>query len=307
MKKVKPTFSATFGKVTVTECVAFFMAAVLTVTSAAGLARLAFERPALAQTTADTQSNRETLELSESYLAQSAMRNVLMLEMKGELSFFEEESETIRLIEELSTGSVADTACSEEVSEETTLAEETTTNAPETTTKVREITTKAPETTTKKPVTTTKAPETIVENTTINADDVVAEPEGEKVGYTFSELGLTQISDIKVPDDILFDENGIPLNYTRKLTGKSTAYHMGTTTATGTRVHPGVVAVNPKIIPYGTKMYIVGSDGTVYGYSSAEDTGGFIHWNNAPIADLYMSSTNACYAWGNKRVTIYIF
>lgn len=128
-----------------------------------------------------------------------------------------------------------------------------------------------------------------------------------KTEFTFEELGLTQISEIDVPDDILFDENGIPVNYSYKITGKSTAYCMGTTTATGTSVHPGVVAVNPKKIPYGTKMYIVASDGTVYGYSSAEDTGGFIYWNNAPVVDLYVYSKNQAYAWGNRQVTIYIF
>ena len=101
---------------------------------------------------------------------------------------------------------------------------------------------------------------------------------GLSMGYTFEQLGLTQISDIPVPDSVKFDENGIPLEYKQKLSGKSTTYIMGHTTATGTPVHPGVVAVNPKIIPYGSKMYIVANDGSgaIYGYCSAEDTGGFI-------------------------------
>ncbi len=146
-----------------------------------------------------------------------------------------------------------------------------------------------------------------VENESEEAVTVEETETIEKTEFTFEELGLTQISDMDVPDDILFDENGIPVNYSYKLTGKSTAYCMGTTTATGTSVHPGVVAVNPNIIPYGSKMYIVAADGTVYGYASAEDTGGFIYWNNAPIVDLYMYTTNSCYAWGNKQVTIYVF
>lgn len=131
--------------------------------------------------------------------------------------------------------------------------------------------------------------------------------EEEKTEFSFEELGLTQISDIDVPDDILFDENGIPVNYSYKITGRATAYSMGTTTATGTSVHEGVVAVNPRNIPYGSTMYIVASDGTVYGYSSAEDTGGFIYWNNAPVVDLYVNSETEAYAWGNREVTMYIF
>lgn len=129
----------------------------------------------------------------------------------------------------------------------------------------------------------------------------------EKTEFTFEELGLTQISDIEIPDDILFDENGVPVNYSYKVTGRATAYSMGTTTATGTSVHEGVVAINPRNIPYGSKMYIVASDGTVYGYSSAEDTGSFIYWNNAPVVDLYVNSKSQAYAWGNREVTMYIF
>lgn len=296
MKKVKPTLSAAFGKVTAKRCAAVFSAAVVAVTSVTCIVQLAFDRPASAHTATDSLGSREILELSESYLSKNAEKAVSMLELKGEFSFSEEESETIRLIEELSTGSESVKTNKNDV------APETSTRAPETTTRTPETTTKTPETTTRVPETTTKA-----ETTTVEATEVVADAQVNKNGYTFDELGISQVSDIDVPDDILFDENGIPLNYSRKLTGKSTAYCMGHTTATGTGVRPGVVAVNPNIIPYGSKMYIVASDGSVYGYSSAEDTGGFIYWNNAPIVDLYMYGSNACYAWGNKQVTIYIF
>lgn len=131
---------------------------------------------------------------------------------------------------------------------------------------------------------------------------------GTRMGYTFEQLGLTQISDIPVPDTVRFDENGIPLEYKQKLSGKSTTYIMGHTTATGTPVHPGVVAVNPKIIPYGSKMYIVANDGSgaVYGYCSAEDTGGFIYMSNGPLVDLYVWTMQDVYAWGNHPVDVYI-
>ncbi|MBQ8210831.1 MAG: 3D domain-containing protein [Clostridia bacterium] len=139
------------------------------------------------------------------------------------------------------------------------------------------------------------------------SEEADSSEETEKTEFSFEELGLTQMSDIEVPDDILFDENGIPLEYSYKVTGRATAYSMGTTTATGTSVHEGVVAVNPRNIPYGSTMYIVASDGTVYGYSSAEDTGSFIYWDNAPVVDLYVNSKSAAYAWGNREVTMYIF
>ena len=52
----------------------------------------------------------------------------------------------------------------------------------------------------------------------------------------------------------------------------------GGTTATGTVVRKGTVAVDPRVIPLGTRMYIPG-----YGYGIAEDTGGAVVGN---IIDL---------------------
>ena len=288
MKKVKTVLSAAHDKVTSKKCAAVFSAAVLAVTSVTCIVQYSFDRPASAQTDIGSISSREILELSESYLSHNGEKTFTMLELTGEFPTFEEESESVKLIEELVTKSEAEKETEIQTGKPAQTVN-TETKAPVTTTKVSETTT-VPET------------ETEVEATQVSAD-----ADGSKTGYTFDELGLSQISEIDVPDDILFDENGIPLNYSRKLTGKSTAYCMGHTTATGTGVHPGVVAVNPRIIPYGSTMYIVASDGQIYGYSSAEDTGGFIYWNNAPIVDLYMWSSNSCYAWGNKQVTIYIF
>jgi 3D (Asp-Asp-Asp) domain-containing protein len=52
----------------------------------------------------------------------------------------------------------------------------------------------------------------------------------------------------------------------------------GGNTATGTVVRKGTVAVDPRVIPLGTRMYIPG-----YGYGVAEDTGGAVIGN---IIDL---------------------
>lgn len=84
-----------------------------------------------------------------------------------------------------------------------------------------------------------------------------------------------------------------------------TAYtHTGSRTATGRRPRVGYVAVNPNIIPYGTKLYIPG-----YGYCTAQDTGAFRHENggNKNQIDLFMETEKECKKWGRKRnVTIYI-
>lgn len=280
MKKVNHILSSACKKVYGKKCAAVFSAAAIAFTSLTFTVH--YSADAKAAENMDGIGSQKILALSESFLSLNADNNISVLEFSGNTT---PESESVVFIEELSTGS-----------ESNREVETTTEKVTE-----KETETKAPETTTAKVVETTEAP-------TKAEKPVQTKPVAKESGqYTFKELGLTQVSDIEVPDDILFDENGIPLNYSKKLTGRSTAYCMGHTTATGTSVHPGVVAVDPRIIPYGSTMYIVADDGWVYGFSSAEDTGGFIYWNNAPIVDLYVNSTNFAYQWGNRAVTIYIF
>ncbi len=80
-----------------------------------------------------------------------------------------------------------------------------------------------------------------------------------------------------------------------------TAYtHTGRKTATGTWPKVGTIAVDPKVIPYGTKIYVPG-----YGFGVAEDTGAFRGKRNQ--IDLFMDSEKECRSWGRKRnVTIYL-
>ena len=74
-------------------------------------------------------------------------------------------------------------------------------------------------------------------------------------------------------------------------------------TATGTTVHIGTVAVDPTIIPYGTRMFIMANDGSyVYGISTAEDCGGSIKGNRI---DLYYPTYDECIQFGIRDCTIY--
>lgn len=125
-----------------------------------------------------------------------------------------------------------------------------------------------------------------------------------ETGYMTAKNGV--ISELAPTVDIELDENGRPKKYKKLITGKATAYCTGTTTATGQRAMPGRVAVNPKQIPYGTKMYIVSADGKyVYGYCEASDTGGFARKGTATV-DLFMRSYDACIQFGRRTVEIYI-
>ncbi len=120
--------------------------------------------------------------------------------------------------------------------------------------------------------------------------------------------GRKTISTLKPPATVQFDGNA-PVSYRYKLVGTASAYSGPGRTATGKGVRPGYIAVNPKQIPYGTKMWIVSNDGRyVYGYASAEDTGGFTKWtgNRATICDLYFPDRASMNAFGRRQVTIYV-
>lgn len=75
-------------------------------------------------------------------------------------------------------------------------------------------------------------------------------------------------------------------------------------TASGTKARPGVVSVDPRVIPLGTKLYIESLDGTNdYGFATAEDTGGAIKGNRI---DLFFTSGEACKQFGRRKVKVYI-
>ena len=102
--------------------------------------------------------------------------------------------------------------------------------------------------------------------------------------------------------------NGIPENYTRVVSGRSTAYTApeGSGTASGRRAQVGTVAVNPNVIPYGSELYIVSQDGSlVYGYAIAADTGSAL-LNGHAVVDLYMNTYEDCCNWGAVYVDIYV-
>ncbi len=86
---------------------------------------------------------------------------------------------------------------------------------------------------------------------------------------------------------------------TRTLVVDAVAYHLPGMTASGLPVGVGVVAVDPNVIPLGTRMFIPG-----YGPGIAADVGSAIRGN---IIDLWMPSTAAARRWGRRTVTITIY
>ncbi len=86
---------------------------------------------------------------------------------------------------------------------------------------------------------------------------------------------------------------------TRTLVADAVAYHLPGRTASGLPVGVGVIAVDPNVIPLGTRVFVPG-----YGSAVAADTGSAIKGN---IIDLWMPSTAQARAWGRRTVTITIY
>ena len=114
--------------------------------------------------------------------------------------------------------------------------------------------------------------------------------------------------EVTIEDGVITMADGTVYTYTSSMQVRATAYtHTDAgcdmITATGTTVHWGTVAVDPRMIPYGTRMFIVSNDGAyIYGVSAAEDCGGAIKGNR--IA-LYMPTTSVCFQFGTRNCTIY--
>ncbi|HWH55862.1 MAG TPA: 3D domain-containing protein [Gaiellaceae bacterium] len=82
----------------------------------------------------------------------------------------------------------------------------------------------------------------------------------------------------------------------RTLTVTATAYTLSGRTATGAPVGYGMVAVDPNVIPLGTRLSIPG-----YGEGVAADTGGAIQ---GAVIDLWFPTAASAGAWGRRTVTI---
>lgn len=109
-------------------------------------------------------------------------------------------------------------------------------------------------------------------------------------------------------DKVIVTAEGKYLYYSHVETFQATGYtswiaDVTGTTACGTPARVGAVAVDPKVIPYFTKMYIVSQDGVyVYGEASAEDCGGAI---KGKIIDLFFDTEAECWQFGRRNISVY--
>ena len=110
-----------------------------------------------------------------------------------------------------------------------------------------------------------------------------------------------------IGDGVIITETGDVVTFTHRETYTATAYcrveEGGQVTATGTPTRVGAIAVDPRYIPYGTRMFIVTQDGQyIYGVATAEDCGGNIKGKRL---DLFYETMGECIQFGVRDCDVY--
>ncbi|MGM9992072.1 MAG: 3D domain-containing protein [Candidatus Bruticola sp.] len=87
-----------------------------------------------------------------------------------------------------------------------------------------------------------------------------------------------------------------PEPQSRTFTVTAYAYCLNGRTASGHYTGPGCIAVDPNVIPIGSKIYVPG-----YGWGEAKDTGGNIYGNKI---DIWLPNNTQCSQWGVRTVEV---
>jgi len=120
-----------------------------------------------------------------------------------------------------------------------------------------------------------------------------------------AELSMESV-ELTDENGIAVDSEGNPLSYSQVINMTATAYCFdsspNTVTASGVVPYIGTVAVDLKLLPLGTKVYVTSADGSwVYGYSTVEDTG-----VRGKVIDLFLDSYDECINFGVRKCLVYV-
>ena len=134
-------------------------------------------------------------------------------------------------------------------------------------------------------------------------DEVIKEPTSRIVEKGSKVLAVaTSRGDARYRKVITMNASAYDLSY--QSTGKRPGDRSYGITASGTKARPGVVAVDPRVIPLGTRLYIESLDSRQdYGFAIAEDKGGAIKGNKI---DLFFNTNSECVSFGRRNVKVYI-
>lgn len=145
-------------------------------------------------------------------------------------------------------------------------------------------------------------------------ETVIVFHDGEAVSYDCQELSAVPAVN-RVIECGVWNVKNLPLAqtvagvidgyaYSKVITANATAYCDQGRTASGIHSKEGVVAVDPRVIPLGTRLYIESTDGSwSYGVCLAGDTGGAIKGNRV---DLFYDSYSQCVQFGRRSCNIYV-
>lgn len=138
-----------------------------------------------------------------------------------------------------------------------------------------------------------------LENEKLAADGQLAQLQAEAAGIESRMNQIQQQADTSYNSGGGYAENtSPPAGGGSSFTAESTAYCLGGTTATGMPVGRGIIAVDPRVIPLGSRVHVSG-----YGDAIAADTGGAIRGN---IVDVWLPC-NEAYSWGRRTVTVTVY
>lgn len=133
-------------------------------------------------------------------------------------------------------------------------------------------------------------------------EEITKDPISEITEKGTKSLIVTSRGDTSYRKAIVMTATAYDLSF--ESTGKKPGDRYYGITASGTKVRPGVVAVDPKVIPLGTKLYIQSLDGSKdYGFAIAEDKGGAIKGNKI---DLFFETASQVANFGRRKVKVYI-
>lgn len=136
----------------------------------------------------------------------------------------------------------------------------------------------------------------------------------EKTAISSNIIALPQdkVIEYGTAENIADDENGASFQYKYVIECLATAYDpspeenggYGGQSATGVPLQKGVIAVDPSVIPLGSRVYVEALDGSwSYGYAVAADTGGAIKGNRVDL--LYLTKSE-CYEFGRRSCRVYV-
>lgn len=142
----------------------------------------------------------------------------------------------------------------------------------------------------------------LINTNKLSDNEILAQPQKILIGIR-KPLDLSYLY-----NNIVLDENGCPTIYEEILKNRvATAYtaDYGARTSTNKIPQVGFVAVDPKVIPYHSVLYIKCHNNSLSGIFIAEDTGGAMRRGEADI-DFFMTTESQCFLFGRQKIDIYI-